>query len=314
MKKLCAVLVIQFFMQSLTAQVPKLFNYQAVARNSTGVALANTAIKLRLTINEVSGVNVTPLYSETRSVTTNALGLFNVQVGAPGAISSTGTMDSGDWLSASLAHQLKVEIDIANGNTFTDMGSQTLVSVPYAFAADNSKSTTALNDIEVSTTPPTNGQALMYNSGTGKWQASTPTSSGSGILASVFTSGYATGTGGTTPIADTQNFLGNAVSVTVSGTLDKIYVSANAALGAGATGANSLNLYIGHRLGAGGIVVVGNGIFGLTCPPSQRLSYGLSAIITGLSAGTYSVGLVGVSSNVNWTNNEFVYTSVMVFR
>ncbi len=117
---------------SLYAQVPETLNYQAVARNNAGVALANQTIKVRMTLlrNNVS------LYTETRQVTTNLLGLFNVQIGGPGAISTSGDMSAISWLgNTPNAILLKVEIDLNNTNVFTDMGTQPFNTVPFAFSS-----------------------------------------------------------------------------------------------------------------------------------------------------------------------------------
>lgn len=114
------------------AQVPNLMNYQAVARNSTGVALSNPSIRVRLSANENGGA---AFYTETRNITTNHLGLFNVQIGSTGALSSSGNLNATNWLDATKTRFLKVEMDVNNSGLFTEMGSQQLVSVPYAIAA-----------------------------------------------------------------------------------------------------------------------------------------------------------------------------------
>lgn len=131
MKKLITTLTAFFIAAVLLAQVPEFINYQAVARNNAGVALANQTIKVRLTITR----NAVVQYSETRQVTTNALGLFNLQIGSAGALSSTGTFNAIDWTNNTPNMLLKVELDIANNNVFTDMGSQSFSSVPFAMAA-----------------------------------------------------------------------------------------------------------------------------------------------------------------------------------
>jgi hypothetical protein len=107
-------------------------------------------------------------------------------------------------------------------------------------------------------------------------------------------------------------FIGPTVSVTVAAN-QKIFVSSHAALGASAAAASGLNLYICYQSGA--INTVGLGSFGYTAAANQRLNFGLSAVITGLAAGTYIVGLCGSSTNAaNWVNNEWGYTSAMVFN
>ena len=114
------------------AQAPGIFNYQAVARNPVGNALAGKQISIRLTVHDGSAAGPS-VYSETRTTTTNAFGLFNVQVGSPGASNVTGTVAGVNWASGS--KYLQVEMDPAGGSAFTTMGATQLASVPYALNA-----------------------------------------------------------------------------------------------------------------------------------------------------------------------------------
>ncbi|MNS25491.1 hypothetical protein D3C72_573870 [compost metagenome] len=125
---ICASMGISF------AQVPDMFNYQGVARNNAGAALANQSIGLRLSILDASN---TVLYSETQSAMTNAYGLFNVQVGSGTVV--TGTMAAANGLSGE--RFMKVEMDPAGGTSYTDLGVTKLLSVPYAQAAKGVQAT-----------------------------------------------------------------------------------------------------------------------------------------------------------------------------
>lgn len=118
------------------AQTPNKFNYQAVARNSQGQYIPNANINLRLTILSGSATG-TPVYSETRKVTTNNAGLFSVVIGSPGATSTTGSITAIDWSTGNM--YLKVEADPIGGTNFVAMGSTELVSVPYALYAVNGR-------------------------------------------------------------------------------------------------------------------------------------------------------------------------------
>jgi hypothetical protein len=62
------------------AQAPEKVNYQGVARDASGVELANQAIALRLRIRQ-GGNNGSIVYQELHSVITNQFGLFNVEIG-----------------------------------------------------------------------------------------------------------------------------------------------------------------------------------------------------------------------------------------
>lgn len=147
---------------SAMAQMPKAINYQAVARNTSGQALANQTIKVRLSILNTAAGNAI-LYSETRQVTTNALGLFNVQIGAQGAVSTSGNFAAISWTNnVASVESLKVELDINNNDSFVDMGTQGLVSVPYAFSADEAINTVNIGGHYVNTTTPANGDVLKW--------------------------------------------------------------------------------------------------------------------------------------------------------
>lgn len=136
MRKLLLTLTVTMLLALMAgAQAPAFFNYQGVARNSVGNVLANQNIRLRLTIREGNALGIT-LFSETRAVTTNAFGLFSVQVGGGGAISSTGSLSSIPWNLGT--KWLQVEIDINGGTSFKDIGTTQLSSVPLALYANQS--------------------------------------------------------------------------------------------------------------------------------------------------------------------------------
>ncbi|MCB0768672.1 MAG: hypothetical protein KDB95_15790, partial [Flavobacteriales bacterium] len=73
----------------------------------------------------------TVVYSETHSPTTNDLGLFSLEVGngTPG----TGTFAAIDWSAG--PYFLEVGMDPAGGSSYTSVGAQQLLSVPYALHA-----------------------------------------------------------------------------------------------------------------------------------------------------------------------------------
>lgn len=126
---LCILFVLQLVAMLTTGQAPNLMNYQGVARNSVGNVIANKAIKLRLSIRDGSAAGPV-VYSETRSVTTNPVGLFNVQVGSGGATDVSGAIAGINWGTG--AKYMQVEIDPNNGTSFISVGTNQLLSVPYA--------------------------------------------------------------------------------------------------------------------------------------------------------------------------------------
>jgi trimeric autotransporter adhesin len=118
------------------AQAPNLLNYQGVARNATGNVIPNQSVSLRLSILNTTATGPV-VYSETRTVVTNAFGLFNVQVGGPGASNVVGTIAGVNWSGIGGAGNkyLQVEIDPTGGANFVNVGSTQLLSVPYALTA-----------------------------------------------------------------------------------------------------------------------------------------------------------------------------------
>jgi hypothetical protein len=108
------------------AQAPKQIPYQGVARNAGGSPLINQVVSLRLSIEEGPGV---VLFQEEHQPTTNAFGLFNVQIG------SIEEMDI-DW--GGEMKYLHVELDIAGGTNYVDLGTTAFLSVPYALYAESS--------------------------------------------------------------------------------------------------------------------------------------------------------------------------------
>jgi|GEM_PF-1890612 len=120
--------VLLLFVIVTRAQAPAFINYQGVVRNSMGNALVNKTVRLRLTI--IDGIQGNVAYREIRDVTTNAFGLFSVQVGGAGATSVTGSVAATNWQSG--AKWLQVEVDADGGSNFKDLGGTRLTSVPYA--------------------------------------------------------------------------------------------------------------------------------------------------------------------------------------
>jgi uncharacterized protein (TIGR02145 family) len=105
----------------LFAQAPALIPYQAVARDASGQALNGATINARFTIHDGTATG-TAVWQEVQTVTTTALGLFTVQLGS--SVPLTGV----NWANGSKFMQ--VEIDLGQG--FVDIGTQQMLSVPYA--------------------------------------------------------------------------------------------------------------------------------------------------------------------------------------
>jgi hypothetical protein len=123
---------------NVSAQAPQGIPYQAIARNASGVAIANTAVKVRFSIRDSIATGAIK-YQETHNPTTSALGLFSVNVGMGTIV--TGTFSGINW--GKNAKFLQVEMDPAGGVNYIELGTTQMMSVPYALYAGISQNTSA---------------------------------------------------------------------------------------------------------------------------------------------------------------------------
>ena len=129
-KKLFLSLLFVFMLGYTAVAQSQAFKYQAVARNANGSLLANTAIIVRLSILAGSATGDVE-YRETQNITTDAYGLFALEVGSGSA--TTGSFASINWV----ANQKYIQTEINLGSGYILMGSSKLLSVPYALYAFN---------------------------------------------------------------------------------------------------------------------------------------------------------------------------------
>jgi hypothetical protein len=128
--------ILSFFLLfvSLSSFAQMGLNFQGVARNSSNAILANQQVNLRLSILQGSSTG-TAEYTETRKVTTNAQGLFNVVIGDANASTSTGDFSAISWKNN--PKFLKIEMDPAGGTSFTLLGTTQFQYVAYAHFANS---------------------------------------------------------------------------------------------------------------------------------------------------------------------------------
>ena len=138
MRKLLLSMSIVLTVAFAYAQVPQGINYQAVVRDGGGNELANQAVSLRMTILQN---NSTTVYQETHSATTNDFGLVNLVIGQGTA--TQGAFNAIDWSTGNYFAQ--TEVDVTGGTNYALMGSQQLMSVPYAMYAESAGSTASPN-------------------------------------------------------------------------------------------------------------------------------------------------------------------------
>jgi len=128
-----------FFPIFAVAQAQQKINFQSVLRNTTGEVVSNSSVSLRISI--LSGtITGTLVYSETHAKTTDAGGLMSLQIG--GGTVSSGVFGNINW--GSTSHFIKLEADFSGGSNYVVLGTQELMSVPYALYASKTD-TSALN-------------------------------------------------------------------------------------------------------------------------------------------------------------------------
>ncbi len=134
LKHIVGLVLVLVFAVCAGAQVPQGIAYQAVPHSSTGAVLSNAPITVRFSIRELAfGGPVR--YRETHNITTTASGLFSVNIGMGTPVA--GTFSNINWSSGSFF--LQVELDPMGGSTFIDIGTQQMMSVPYALLAGGVK-------------------------------------------------------------------------------------------------------------------------------------------------------------------------------
>lgn len=141
----CVFLWIVLLFPFAQAQVPQAFSYQAVARDNNGICIANQNISIRVSIRDTA-TNGTILYQEQHfAIPTNEQGLFSLTIGADSSLATgagqTTKFNDLNWINTQ--HWLEVEMDPTGGAAFVLVGSQQLMSVPYALAAGNGKEISA---------------------------------------------------------------------------------------------------------------------------------------------------------------------------
>ena len=109
--------------------LPQGIPYQAAARDAQGQVIADAPVNVRFSLHE-GAVDGAVSYSETHTLTTNSIGLFNTVFG--NGTPEQSAFDSINW--AATTKFLQVEIDLGDG--YVDMGTQQMMSVPFAFQAN----------------------------------------------------------------------------------------------------------------------------------------------------------------------------------
>jgi hypothetical protein len=145
MKKITFIIIAILCTIQMMAQTPNAFKYQAVARTTDGLAIDNQNISVQISILESASV----IYTEEHALTTNAGGLFSLNIGE--GISSLGDFQTIDWSMGS--YSVEVALDENAGSDYTVMGTSPLLTVPYAMHAKTAENVFSGDYQELVNTP-----------------------------------------------------------------------------------------------------------------------------------------------------------------
>ena len=112
---------------SVFAQAPQKMSYQAVIRNSSNALITSVPVGMRISILQGTSMG-TAVYVETQTPSTNANGLVSLAIGTGTPV--TGTFAGINW--AAGPYFIKTETDPIGGTAYTIIGTNQLMSVPYA--------------------------------------------------------------------------------------------------------------------------------------------------------------------------------------
>ncbi len=115
-----------FSFKEIIAQPPALIPYQAIARDASGNAVLSQNIGLRFSIHDQT-ITGNVVWQEVQTVLSNSLGVVVTSLGSVSDL-STVNWAQGDKF-------LQVEMDITGGTSYSDMGTQQMMSVPYSLYA-----------------------------------------------------------------------------------------------------------------------------------------------------------------------------------
>ena len=157
MRKFSIILLVllnnSFFAQMTGLQ---LINYQGVARDASSNPIVGP-IGVRFHIHQTTA-NGPIVFTEVHNPTTNIHGIFNVKIGSNNSSQFAAiTWGTDDYF-------LEVQIDPTGNTAYTSIGSQQLVSVPYALYAKTAGNSASYNaGSNITFTGPANNQTINSN-------------------------------------------------------------------------------------------------------------------------------------------------------
>ena len=117
-------------------QVPQGVGYQGVATDANGIELVNQSISIRASIISASPTG-TIEWQETHNTSTDTFGLFTLTIGQGTSTGNGAQISFADITWGANTHFLKIEMDVNGGTNYSHIGTNQMMSVPYALYAEN---------------------------------------------------------------------------------------------------------------------------------------------------------------------------------
>ncbi|GIL17505.1 MAG: hypothetical protein BroJett040_12560 [Oligoflexia bacterium] len=168
----------------------------------TGQPLTATSVKFRVSVFTAVSSGSCLLWRETHTQnlsTTDGLFLFYLGLGSSqekdagissitevfnNSVTSINGVSGACSVASTDDRQVQIEFSTDNGVTYTSLNKQSMKAVPVALYAEKAGEALKMGGVEISTTPPTNGQALLYDATSGKWEPTT-LGGGTGTVTSI---------------------------------------------------------------------------------------------------------------------------------
>ena len=129
MKHVCLAILFSLFSIWVGAQSPQSIPYQAIVRNTDGSVMSNASVAITFKIHDLTA-NGNVVFEEGHTTSSNAQGLISLYVGSGNGVS--GNFSDINWGSGSKFLQTLINA----GNGIVDLGTQQMMSVPYALYAE----------------------------------------------------------------------------------------------------------------------------------------------------------------------------------
>ncbi len=182
MKKIKTITLFLLICETLSAQAPLEFSYQAVIRDAAENLVASQIVGIKISILQGAAA----VFEETHSITTTQFGVASLEIGSGSLVS--GSLAAIDWTTGT--YSIRTETDPAGGTSYSITGSTQLISVPYVLYANSSESfiSADYNDL-TNTPPPLDGSETKLTAGPDV------TITGAGTIASPYNVSASTGAG-----------------------------------------------------------------------------------------------------------------------